>query len=145
MAFFEAWSHDHLVKFAYEAVKRMEDQKYQIENMYDAWDNGDRHEIRKQLTAMQVTTRAGQTYSSRVGAATMGLDLASVAFNADGIRALLDMSDEALRNYLTALRTRFGYQQGETSIHSCSYYCERPECVKEQRDELRELLAGGKK
>ena len=23
-------------------------------------------------------------------------------------------------------------------IHSCSYYCDRPECVKEQRNELRE-------
>ena len=25
-----------------------------------------------------------------------------------------------------------------TNIHSCSYYCERPECIKAQRDELRE-------
>lgn len=32
-----------------------------------------------------------------------------------------------------------------TDIHSCSYYCDRPECVKAQRDELREevmLLRG---
>ena len=28
------------------------------------------------------------------------------------------------------------------TIHSCSYYCERPECIKRQRDELREDLAG---
>jgi hypothetical protein len=28
-----------------------------------------------------------------------------------------------------------------TEIHSCSYYCERPECIKAQRDELRERLA----
>jgi hypothetical protein len=27
------------------------------------------------------------------------------------------------------------------SIHSCSYYCDRPECIKAQRDELRERLA----
>ncbi len=27
------------------------------------------------------------------------------------------------------------------SIHTCSYYCERPECVRRQRDELRNLLA----
>ena len=27
-----------------------------------------------------------------------------------------------------------------TDIHSCSYYCERPECVKAQRDQLREKL-----
>jgi hypothetical protein len=26
-------------------------------------------------------------------------------------------------------------------IHSCSYFCERPECVKAQRDELRDKLA----
>jgi hypothetical protein len=26
-------------------------------------------------------------------------------------------------------------------IHSCSYYCERPECIKAQRDELRDRLA----
>ena len=26
-------------------------------------------------------------------------------------------------------------------IHSCSYYCERPDCIKAQRDELRERLA----
>jgi len=26
-------------------------------------------------------------------------------------------------------------------IHSCSYYCDRPECIKAQRDELRERLA----
>lgn len=26
-------------------------------------------------------------------------------------------------------------------IHSCSYYCDRPECVKSQRDELREAIA----
>ena len=25
-----------------------------------------------------------------------------------------------------------------TDIHSCSYYCERPECVRAQRDELRD-------
>lgn len=25
-------------------------------------------------------------------------------------------------------------------IHSCSYYCDRPECIKAQRDELRERL-----
>ena len=28
-----------------------------------------------------------------------------------------------------------------TDIHSCSYYCDRPECIKAQRDELRERLA----
>ena len=27
-----------------------------------------------------------------------------------------------------------------TDIHSCSYYCDRPECIKQQRDELRERL-----
>ena len=26
-------------------------------------------------------------------------------------------------------------------IHSCSYYCDRPECIKRQRDELREKLS----
>jgi len=26
-------------------------------------------------------------------------------------------------------------------IHSCSYYCDRPACVKEQRDELRQRVA----
>ena len=25
-------------------------------------------------------------------------------------------------------------------IHSCSYYCDPPECIKQQRDELREQL-----
>ena len=25
-------------------------------------------------------------------------------------------------------------------IHSCSYYCDRPECIKRQRDELREQV-----
>lgn len=25
-------------------------------------------------------------------------------------------------------------------LHSCSYYCERPGCIKQQRDELREKL-----
>lgn len=29
----------------------------------------------------------------------------------------------------------------DNTIHSCSYYCERPDCVKAQRDELRERLA----
>jgi hypothetical protein len=28
-----------------------------------------------------------------------------------------------------------------TDIHSCSYYCDQPECVKAQRDELRDKLA----
>jgi hypothetical protein len=28
-----------------------------------------------------------------------------------------------------------------TEVHSCSYYCNRPECIKAQRDELRERLA----
>lgn len=27
------------------------------------------------------------------------------------------------------------------AIHSCSYHCDRPECIKAQRDELRERLA----
>ncbi len=25
-----------------------------------------------------------------------------------------------------------------TDVHSCSYYCDRPACIKAQRDELRE-------
>ena len=28
-----------------------------------------------------------------------------------------------------------------TDIHSCSYHCDRPECIKAQRDKLRERLA----
>ena len=28
-----------------------------------------------------------------------------------------------------------------TDLHSCSYFCNRPECIKAQRDELRERLA----
>ena len=28
-----------------------------------------------------------------------------------------------------------------TDLHTCSYYCNRPECIKAQRDELRERLA----
>jgi hypothetical protein len=28
-----------------------------------------------------------------------------------------------------------------TEVHSCSYYCDRPECIKAQRDELRDRLA----
>ena len=28
-----------------------------------------------------------------------------------------------------------------TDIHSCSYYCDRTECIKAQRDELRSRLA----
>ena len=27
-----------------------------------------------------------------------------------------------------------------TDIHSCSYYCDRPDCIKAQRDELREKV-----
>ena len=27
-----------------------------------------------------------------------------------------------------------------TDVHSCSYYCDRPECIKAQRDELRDRL-----
>jgi hypothetical protein len=26
------------------------------------------------------------------------------------------------------------------SIHTCSYYCERPDCIRAQRDELRQKL-----
>ena len=28
----------------------------------------------------------------------------------------------------------------QTNEHSCSYYCDRPECIKAQRDEMRERL-----
>ena len=28
-----------------------------------------------------------------------------------------------------------------TDIHSCSYHCDKPECIKAQRDELRDRLA----
>ena len=31
------------------------------------------------------------------------------------------------------------------SIHTCSYYCERPECVRAQRDELRQKLEQAEK
>lgn len=27
-----------------------------------------------------------------------------------------------------------------TGVHTCSYYCERPECIKRQRDELRDRM-----
>lgn len=27
-----------------------------------------------------------------------------------------------------------------TDIHSCSYYCDRPECIRAQRDQLRSML-----
>ena len=26
------------------------------------------------------------------------------------------------------------------SVHSCSYYCHRPECIRRQRDELRDIF-----
>ena len=32
-----------------------------------------------------------------------------------------------------------------TDVHSCSYYCQRPECIKAQRDELRDRLAQPRK
>ena len=32
-----------------------------------------------------------------------------------------------------------------TEDHSCSYYCDRPECIKAQRDELRDRLAQPRK
>lgn len=28
-----------------------------------------------------------------------------------------------------------------TDLHTCSYHCHRPECIKAQRDYLRDLLA----
>lgn len=28
----------------------------------------------------------------------------------------------------------------DTDVHSCGYYCDRPMCIKAQRDELREKL-----
>ena len=28
----------------------------------------------------------------------------------------------------------------DTDIHSCGYYCDRPACIKAQRDELREKM-----
>jgi NurA-like 5'-3' nuclease len=55
--------------------------------------------------------------------------------------AIVPVDMNTVRILLDALRKRLA----DNTIHSCSYYCERPECVKEQRDELRELLAGGKK
>jgi hypothetical protein len=32
-------------------------------------------------------------------------------------------------------------EQDMTDIHSCSLYCDRPECIKAQRDELRDKMA----
>jgi len=29
----------------------------------------------------------------------------------------------------------------DTDIHSCGYYCDKPLCIKAQRDELREMFA----
>jgi len=31
----------------------------------------------------------------------------------------------------------------DTDIHSCGYYCDRPDCIKAQRDELRDKLFEG--
>jgi len=30
--------------------------------------------------------------------------------------------------------------QTDMTMHTCSYYCDRPECIKAQRDELRQKL-----
>jgi hypothetical protein len=30
----------------------------------------------------------------------------------------------------------------DTDIHSCGYYCDRPACIKAQRNELRDKLFG---
>jgi hypothetical protein len=30
--------------------------------------------------------------------------------------------------------------QIDMSVHTCSYYCDRPECIRAQRDELRQKL-----
>lgn len=34
------------------------------------------------------------------------------------------------------------HRQGEnmTDIHTCSYYCHRPECIKAQRDQMRDWI-----
>jgi hypothetical protein len=31
------------------------------------------------------------------------------------------------------------------NIHTCSYYCERPECIRAQRDELRQKIEHAEK
>jgi hypothetical protein len=31
------------------------------------------------------------------------------------------------------------------SLHTCSYYCERPDCIRAQRDELRQKLEQAEK
>lgn len=28
-------------------------------------------------------------------------------------------------------------------VHTCNWYCDRPECIKAQRDQLRSLFVGG--
>ena len=51
----------------------------------------------------------------------------------DGMKAGVEFHEATI----TALRERLA----DNTVHSCSYYCTRPDCVRAQRDELRERLA----
>jgi len=50
--------------------------------------------------------------------------------------------DEAKRRAIEAIRRQEQNEQRERTsapaAHTCSYYCLRPECIKAQRDELRD-------
>lgn len=32
------------------------------------------------------------------------------------------------------------FVDADSEIHTCSYFCDRPECIKRQRDELRDIM-----
>lgn len=47
-----------------------------------------------------------------------------------------------VRDWAILIRAAVEQAQPADHIHTCSYYCDRPECLKAQRDELRDRLEG---
>jgi hypothetical protein len=59
---------------------------------------------------MKAVLSSGGTREIPVGSATMGLCVDSVVLDSEDLRKMLELEDEQLRFWLTALRTRFGPQ-----------------------------------
>lgn len=60
----------------------------------------------------------------------------------DLIKELIAVWDNRVRWKLGEVVEKMRAQLVSTApAHTCSYHCERPECIKAQRDELRDLLS----
>jgi len=95
------------------------------------------------VAALATIVRLHEDDSGRIARDPVMAEVQHIRNDADQLeRELADVTARRAEQIVAELEAAARSPEGDTTsdVHSCSYYCKRPDCVKAQRDELRDRL-----